>query len=134
MLDLKQRLDATLQMVGEFVKAEWVQNIVNNGVVDLGQYKNSIEVVNIPNGIRVQSNIGGVGGYLPYPFYQEYGTGIYAESGNGRKTPWFYFNRKFNKVIKTQGIRPRPCMRPALYNNTDTIKEMFKKGMQNERN
>ena len=48
-----------------------------------------------------------------YAPFVEYGTGLYAENGRGRKTPWFYQHRKLG-WIKTQGQRSQPFMRPAL--------------------
>ena len=50
----------------------------------------------------------------------ELGTGIFAEKGNGRKTPWVWqdFNGKWHF---TRGMAPRPFLRPAV---EDHIKEL----------
>ena len=55
-----------------------------------------------------------------YAPYQEYGTGIYAEAGNGRKTPWVY-KRKDGKFITTSGNRPHPFVRPTAREDFDKI-------------
>jgi len=48
----------------------------------------------------------------PYANYIEYGTGIYAENGQGRRTPWIYHHYRYG-FVKTRGQRPQPFMRPA---------------------
>lgn len=53
-----------------------------------------------------------VGPTEPYGKYIEYGTGIHAEGGNGRKTPWVWVTGD-GKFITTRGMQPKPFMRPA---------------------
>ena len=62
---------------------------------------------------------------LEYAPYLEYGTGIYNESGKGRKTPWVYMDDKGNYHY-TRGQHPQPYMRPALQENKDKIINMIK--------
>jgi hypothetical protein len=48
-----------------------------------------------------------------YSIFVERGTGIYAEGGRGRKTPWVY--RAANgQFYTTEGHRPSPFLGPAL--------------------
>jgi HK97 gp10 family phage protein len=54
-----------------------------------------------------------IGSDAPHAVYQEYGTGIYAENGQGRKTPWVY-KRKDGGFITTSGNRPHPFIRPTV--------------------
>ena len=87
--------------------------------------------------------------------YIEYGTGLYAEEGNGRKeVPWVYVEGHQNpnpvkKVYteeeaeravaflqskrldakKTYGRHPEPFMRPALSENREKIVEILKGGL-----
>lgn len=63
-----------------------------------------------------------------YAPYQEYGTGLFAENGNGRKTPWAYENDK-GELVFTRGNRPHPFMRPALQENRETIIRYLKGGL-----
>lgn len=62
---------------------------------------------------------------LEYAPYQEFGTGMFSENGNGRKTPWVYMDDKGNYHY-TRGQHPQPYMRPALEENKDKIINMIK--------
>lgn len=62
---------------------------------------------------------------LEYAPYVEYGTGIYSDNGNGRKTPWVYMDDKGNYHY-TRGQHPQPYMRPALEENKDKIINIIK--------
>lgn len=69
-----------------------------------------------------------------YAPYVEYGTGLFAEAGDGRKdVPWRYQDEKGNWHT-TSGQHPQPFMRPALYENQQKIVKIFKneikKGLQ----
>lgn len=48
-----------------------------------------------------------------YAPYREFGTGIYAEGGKGRKTPWVYYSERLNRFVYTRGAEGHPFMRPA---------------------
>lgn len=64
-----------------------------------------------------------VGSALLYALYVELGTGIFAEKGDGRKTPWVWqdFNGKWHF---TRGMAPRPFLRPAITGHLDEFKEI----------
>lgn len=62
------------------------------------------------NGTTIEARIGPT---VEYGKYIEYGTGIYAEGGNGRKTPWVV-SLGGGKFFTTRGQRPRPYLRPAF--------------------
>lgn len=49
-----------------------------------------------------------------YAIYVEYGTGIYAQNGNGRRTPWTYFSTKLGRYVTTEGMRAQPFWGPAV--------------------
>lgn len=53
-----------------------------------------------------------VGPEVEYGPYLEYGTGIYAEKGDGRKTPWVYKD-PHGQWHFTRGMKAQPYMRPA---------------------
>lgn len=67
---------------------------------------------------------------LEYSSAVEYGTGIHAEGGNGRKdVPWAYKDEKTGELIWTKGQEPQPYMRPALYDNKQAILAILKEGI-----
>jgi HK97 gp10 family phage protein len=66
---------------------------------------------------------------LLYAPYVEYGTGLFAEAGDGRKdVPWMYQDDKGN-WHSTSGMKPRPYLRPALNENREEIKRILKEGI-----
>ena len=78
---------------------------------------------------KVEMNQGIVFTPLEYAPYVEYGTGLFAEEGNGRKdVPWHYKDDK-GEWHTTSGMKPHPFMRPALYENKENIKRVLKEGL-----
>ena len=72
--------------------------------------------------------------YTPlfYAPYVEYGTGLFAENGNGRKdVPWNYKDEK-GDWHTTSGMEPNPYMRPALNQNREQIVQMIKEALLEE--
>ena len=79
---------------------------------------------------KVDGLVGIVFTPLEYAPYVEYGTGIHAEGGNGRKdVPWAYEDEKTGELIWTSGQEPQPYMRPALYDNKKAIMAILKEGI-----
>lgn len=93
---------------------------------DTGALRNSITS-------KVETDSEGVKGivYTPleYAPYIEYGTGLFAEAGNGRKSGWIYEDEKTGEKIFTRGQKPQPYLRPALYENREKIKKVFEGGI-----
>lgn len=61
-----------------------------------------------------------------YAIYVEYGTGIYAQNGNGRRTPWTYFSTKLGRYVTTEGMKAQQFWGPAV----DAGQEYFKTEMR----
>lgn len=62
---------------------------------------------------------------LEYALYLEYGTGLLAENGDGRKdVPWHYQDEK-GEWHTTSGQKPQPFLRPALTENENKITELL---------
>lgn len=58
---------------------------------------------------------------LEYAPYVEYGTGLFAEAGDGRKdVPWCYQDDE-GEWHSTSGQHPKPFLRPALDENREQI-------------
>lgn len=75
-----------------------------------------------------------VGTNMEYSPYVEYGTGLFAEAGNGRKdVPWHYQTAD-GEWHSTSGQSPQPFMRPAIDENieelTDLLTKEFRKSVE----
>lgn len=69
---------------------------------------------------------------LEYAPYVEYGTGLFAEAGDGRKdVPWHYQDDQ-GEWHSTSGQHPKPFMRPALNENREQIKRVLLEGARND--
>ena len=75
--------------------------------------------------IEAGEYVGYVGTPLEYAPFQEYGTGKFAENGNGRKTPWAYVDESTGETIWTAGNKPRPFLRPAINNNIRRVRDIL---------
>nr|WP_245916800.1 HK97-gp10 family putative phage morphogenesis protein [Bacillus fungorum] len=82
-----------------------------------------VDTSNLRNSISSKAELEKVviGTSADYGIYVEKGTGIFAEDNNGRQTPWMYRDPKTGKMVKTQGQRPQPFLRPAAENNKPQI-------------
>lgn len=76
---------------------------------------------------------------INYVIYQEYGTGIYAENGQGRQTPWLWqvksqkwadiFGIEVGQSVLWHGNQPHPFIRPAWDENKDKIEEKLRSAL-----
>lgn len=81
---------------------------------------------------KVEGNVGIVYTPLEYAPYVEYGTGLFAANGNGRKdVPWRYQDDNGNWHT-TSGQHPQPYMRPALLENREKILKILGEGLLND--
>jgi len=48
------------------------------------------------------------------PLYLEYGTGIHAVKGDGRKTPWTYYDEETDQFFRTHGMEAQPFAQPGF--------------------
>lgn len=87
--------------------------------VDTGNLMNSISFGIDPEASEMQ-----VGTNVTYGKYIEFGTGINASGGDGRKTPWRYQDSDGNWHT-TRGFKARPFVRPALENHLDEYKDIM---------
>ena len=121
-----QQLNDTMGQVCALVERDAKQNAPK----DTGALARSIQS-------KVENNNGSIQGVvftpLEYAPYVEYGTGLFAEGGNGRKdVPWAYEDEKTGKLIFTSGQKPQPYLRPALDENREKILRMIKEGFSND--
>lgn len=89
-------------------------------VGDSGQLRNTISY-NVSDGEDI---IGKVGSPLDYAMYVEYGTGEFADNGEGRKGGWVYKSPD-GEFHFTRGMKPRKFMRNAFRDNKENIKTII---------
>lgn len=65
-----------------------------------------------------------VGTNCEYAIYVEFGTGEFAENGNGRKGGWVY-KTPSGEVHFTYGMPPKPYLRPAFRKNQKAIRDIL---------
>jgi HK97 gp10 family phage protein len=115
-------VNKALNSIGVYLTSSIVKNIDSMGVVDTGRLKGSIthevEGTEVKNGTNVE-----------YALYQEFGTGIYAEEGQGRTTPWAYEGTD-GKMHMTRGTKPRPFLRDAYRNGKEAVRRIAEKEMK----
>ena len=70
-----------------------------------------------------------VGTNVYYGIYQEMGTGIYAENGDGRPTPWCYQDEQ-GLWHWTAGNRAHPFIKPAIADHAKTYLNILKDEMR----
>lgn len=86
---------------------------------DTGALRNSISS-------EVRGHYGIIFTNQDYAPYVEYGTGLFAEGGNGRTdVPWVY-QADNGEWYSTSGHPPQPFMRPALDENKEMIYKILK--------
>lgn len=69
--------------------------------------------------------VGYVGTNVDYAIYVEFGTGEFAENGNGRKGGWMYKDPS-GEWFFTKGMSPKPYLRPAFRQTKGQIEALAK--------
>ena len=120
-----QELERAMARATLFVEAEAKKRTPR----DTGNLANSITSKVETSGGEV---VGTVFTPLYYAPYVEYGTGLFAEDGNGRQdVPWHYQDDK-GEWHTTSGQHPQPFMRPALDENREQVIQILKEGVIND--
>ncbi len=130
---LRRQILDRLEIAGEFVEGQAKLKLRNQKAVDEGTLMGSINYKVNKKDLSVT-----IGTRVEYAPYVEFGTGEFAESGNGRKGGWFYVtDRKHDKglfiretedgkfLYFTKGMKPRPFLKPALEENKPEIKRIL---------
>ena len=91
-----------------------------------GQLKGSLESSVERQGSTITATVSSPEFYAPY---QEFGTGLFAVNGDGRKTGWVYEDELTGEKVFTRGNRPHPFLAPALRENTDVVMRYLKEGL-----
>ena len=93
--------------------------------VDTGRLRNGIshQVDESENAVYVGTNV-------EYAPYVEFGTGIYAENGGGRPTPWVYQDANGNWHW-TRGNPAQPFLKPAVADHAQTYRNIIEDELKN---
>lgn len=119
---IDERLQSKMLKAAKFVEDEAREKAPKR----TGNLKGSIESKVERTGSEIVATV-----YTPveYAPYQEYGTGLFAVNGDGRKTGWAYEDELTGERIFTRGNRPHPFLAPALRENKDVILQFLKEGL-----
>ena len=93
--------------------------------VDTGNLRNSITHM-----IDEQGPAAIIGTNNEYAAYVELGTGIYAEGGGGRPTPWVYQDAKGNWHY-TRGNKAQPFLKPAAADHAAQYRDILESELKN---
>ena len=130
MADVEIRLEDNSEAVLEALRAAALRALERCGLqaegyakdltpVDTGNLRNSITHQVSENGREVY-----IGTNMEYAPYVELGTGIYAEGGGGRPTPWVYQDAK-GQWHWTRGNPARPLRKPAVSGHAQTYRNII---------
>ena len=116
-LESQEQLDSALGKACALVE----KSAKEKAPKDTGELRRSITS-------KVENNEGIIFTPLEYAPYVEYGTGLFAEEGGRKDTPWWYQDDK-GEWHSTSGQKPQPFMRPALDENREDILRVLKEAL-----
>ena len=93
--------------------------------VDTGNLRNSIT-----HAVDEAEPAAYIGTNSEYGPYVELGTGIYAEGGGGRPTPWVYQDAKGNWHY-THGNKAQPFLKPAVADHAAQYRQILEDELKN---
>lgn len=136
MADVEIRLEDNSEAVLEELKVAALRALERCGLQAEGYAKDltPVDTGNLRNGITHQVSEDGrevyIGTNVEYAPYVELGTGIYAESGGGRPTPWVYQDAK-GQWHWTHGNPAQPFLKPAVADHAQTYRNIIEDEMKN---
>lgn len=115
--DVMEKVSDIVYETARFIQSE----AIAMAPVDDGSLRDSIEV-KMMGKYTAKITVG-----VAYAVYVEYGTGIYAENGNGRQTPWSYYSVKLGRWVTTEGMRAQPFWFDAVERGKDYFYEELRR-------
>lgn len=118
--ELKKLIYQRMIVTTEFLKAEAVKEAPS----DTGNLRARMVKRTLNERGRIRGYVGNTAEYAPYVHQ---GTGVYAQGGAGRKTPWLVETVYKGKPTKflTSGQKPNPFLKRAQEKNMDKIKSLL---------
>lgn len=87
--EVKDKIVGWLNAIGQDASETASSVLTRTGTVDTGNLRDSISPAVDEANLCVY-----IGTDVDYAIYHEFGTGIYAEGGTGRQTPWMFQDSK----------------------------------------
>lgn len=110
---MEEQVLLALELVGMQAEGHAKDYITAAGRVDTGRLRSSVAHA-VDSGEKAVY----IGSNVEYAVYNEVGTGIHAEGGGGRKTPWMFEGRD-GEMHWTAGMTPVHMFKNAAANHTD---------------
>lgn len=111
-----------LEKIGLLCENHTKSNITSDGLVKTGALRNSITHT-------VEGDAAVIGSSLEYAVFHEYGTGIHAEGGGGRKDPWVYVDDEGGH--RTRGVRPKHFLKRGVNDHWQEYKRIGEQELMN---
>ncbi len=121
---VNQAIETALMACGLQAEGYAKDIITNASRVDTGLLRNSIKAM------KDGTNRVVVGTPLDYAIYHEVGTGIYAEDGTGRQTPWIYKDKRTGEVYLTRGVKPLHFIRDSIQDHEEEYKNIIEEALK----
>lgn len=123
-----ERRTRTLEQIAMLAAANYVKGMAQTySRSRSGDTKRSITAQTKMLGYQV---VGVVGSNQDNAIYEEFGTGIYAEKGKGRKDKWTYFDKKTGKFYRTKGKQGTRALRNAGEMHKSDIQRIIQQTMR----
>ena len=70
-----------------------------------------------------------IGTNVEYAPYVEFGTGIFADNGQGRQTPWVYYDERLERFVYTHGRKASHMLQRGMEENLDEYRAIFESSL-----
>lgn len=118
---VRRFLEDKMEVACELLESDMKEK-ASDQASDTGNYLNSFNHKVISDDTKVIGIVFNTAEYVPYI---EFGTGEFAESGDGRKGGWVYLDPKTGEFRFTKGMKPRPIMRSSFNENIHKLREFL---------
>lgn len=124
--DVIKRIESEIESALEEVGGELEAQVKRNTKVNSGKTK-----AIWTHKVDMNNKVVYIGSPYENALWEEFGTGIYAQNGNGRKdVPWTYRTAD-GKFYKTSGKKPRKALQNAFNSMKGKIQGFFNRRFKN---
>lgn len=121
---LKEQALLGMASIGQEAEGYAKENLKLFPRVDTGRLRNSVS-----HSIDDGETAVYIGTNVEYAPYVEYGTGKYADNGQGRQSPWMYQDAK-GQWHWTSGMKPSHFLRDAAADHVDRYKAILEAALK----